>query len=248
MANENKHGLPRHIPTSVKSLIRKNSGYGCVICGNAIVEYEHVEPEFHEAKHHNASCMTLLCPTCHAKVTKGTMSKGRVKEAMKSPWAFQNGMSYDDLELPPNDPKMHIGNSVFSTENTLLEVKGKKLIKFMPPEAANSPYRISAEFYSQNGTLTSRIKKNVFESILGENDIEFVGSKITIKTHDVNKPSLVMERQGGEDLRILELNMFYEDMYFSVNKEGVLSVNTVNGTMIFNQCELGASKSVFTFN
>jgi len=248
MANKNKHGLGRHIPKAVRALVRKNSGYGCVICGNAIVEYEHVDPEFHEAKIHNASCMALLCPTCHSKVTKGAMSKSLVKEAMKNPWSFQHGLSYDDLELPPSDPKMYIGNSVYNTENVLLRARGKDLIKFHPPEVANTPFRISAEFYNELGVLTSRIRKNVFESILGDHDIEFVGTKITIKTPGSNKPSLVVERVGGENLRILELNMFYQGILFNVENTGVLTVKMGQSTIVISKSEFSGCGTVFNFN
>ena len=33
----NKHGLSRDIPRAVKTVVRRRCGFGCVICGNAIV-------------------------------------------------------------------------------------------------------------------------------------------------------------------------------------------------------------------
>jgi len=245
MRKKNKHGLKRYIPTTVRRTIRKNSGFGCVVCGNAIVDYEHVDPEWNDAKSHNASRMTLLCPGCHAKVTRGTLSKAKVKEHMKKPWSFKNGLSYDDLELPPANPKIHIGNSTYRTETVVLRTHGKNLLQFHPPETANLPYRVSGEFYNQAGALTSRIKKNIFESILGEHDVEFVGTKITVKSPNQKKPSLVLIREGGEDLRIEELNMFYSGVSFNVSKDGVLTVVSGGSTIVIDQLQLNAKGAIF---
>jgi len=248
MSKKNRHGLKRYIPASIKRTIRKNSGYGCVVCGNAIVDYEHVDPEWNDAKSHNASKMTLLCPSCHAKVTRGTLSKARIKECMKDPWTFKNGLSYDGLELPATDPKIFIGNSIYQTQTVVLRAYGKNLLQFHPPETANSPYRVSGEFYNQAGALISRIKKNIFESVLGEHDVQFVGTKITVKSPGQQKPSLVLERSGGEDLRIEELNMFYRGISFNVSKEGVLTVLAGRSTFVIDQSQFNAKGVIFNFS
>ena len=59
---KNKFELSRTIPEPIKRQIRQDSGFGCVICGLGIIQYEHVDPEFHLAKIHDPSKMTLLCP------------------------------------------------------------------------------------------------------------------------------------------------------------------------------------------
>lgn len=72
--SKNKHGLSRTIPDKIKEQVRKNSGFGCVICGVGIIEYEHVNPEFKDCTEHNSENITLLCPTCHSKKTRGFLS------------------------------------------------------------------------------------------------------------------------------------------------------------------------------
>ena len=49
----NKHGLPRTIPPDVKRAVRRACGFGCVICGLGIVDYEHVDPTFADALVHD---------------------------------------------------------------------------------------------------------------------------------------------------------------------------------------------------
>jgi len=66
----NKHCLKREIPAAVKRTVRQACGFGCMVCGEAIYEYEHIDPEFAEAKEHSPDAIGLLCPTCHARVTR----------------------------------------------------------------------------------------------------------------------------------------------------------------------------------
>lgn len=228
MDKKNRHGLKRYIPTSVRKKVRQNSGYGCVICGNAIVDYEHVDPEFKDAKAHNAACITLLCPGCHSKVTRGSYSKEKVKEAMKHPWAFENGLSYDDLDMPAKEPEIIVGDSKYSGLVTLLDVKGKKLVSFKKPENKFSPYLINAEFYNQKGDLTAKIRDNIFQNVLGDHDIQFVGGKIIIKCPGYKNPSLELERLGGQDLKVIQLDMFYNGVAVTVNKEGEMRIKIGN--------------------
>lgn len=95
----NKYGLSRDIPESVKLRIRQHAGFGCVICGLGIVEYEHVDPEFKDAKVHDPEKMTLLCPICHTKATSGLFSKDRVKEAMEDPVCKRKGIVVVNMTL-----------------------------------------------------------------------------------------------------------------------------------------------------
>lgn len=73
--NINKHGLKRYIEADIRRKIRHDAGYGCVICGNIFVDYEHIEPEFKDAKKHDPEKMTLLCKGCHDDVTDTRISK-----------------------------------------------------------------------------------------------------------------------------------------------------------------------------
>ena len=76
----NKHGLSRNIPSQIKREIRQAAGFGCVCCGVAIGMYEHVDPEFHDAKEHDPERMAYLCGGCHDKVSRGIWSKDKIKE------------------------------------------------------------------------------------------------------------------------------------------------------------------------
>lgn len=49
----NKYGLKDTISSLVKREVRQRCGFGCVNCGNAVYQYEHLDPTFAEAKELN---------------------------------------------------------------------------------------------------------------------------------------------------------------------------------------------------
>ncbi|MFV8448988.1 hypothetical protein ACNO65_02795, partial [Vibrio campbellii] len=95
---ENKFGLKRYIPQDIKQQIRKEAGYGCVICGSMFCDYEHIEPEFNNAHEHNPDHMTLLCGLCHHHVTGRRKSKKTVWRAKEKPFALTHGHVREHLE------------------------------------------------------------------------------------------------------------------------------------------------------
>lgn len=237
---KNQFGLKRYIPEQVKKIIRKNSGYGCVVCGCAIVEYEHVDPEFKNARSHNASRMALLCPLCHGKVTKGIFSKDKIKKHMKNPWAYQNGMSYDDLELPvEKEPKIIIGNTALNSKESFLTINNKKIIYLNEPEAHGAPYRLNATFYNYDGKAVARICNNQFQNILGMTDIVCQGPKVVIKDIIYSKTLLEVTRKGNENLELNQLHINYEGVRVTVHNDGKIELDANNLSGIFDGGSIG---------
>src|SRR5664280_824966 len=106
----NQHGLRRTIPPDIKRLVRVNAGFGCVICGSSIVDYEHVDPTFANAREHNPDCITLLCIQHHGKVTRGFLSKESVKVAMRDPCCKRQGYSNEFFDIGRTFPRVTVAN------------------------------------------------------------------------------------------------------------------------------------------
>src|SRR5437016_5533012 len=100
----NKYGLTRRPPAEVRRQIRQECNFGCVCCGLAIAQYEHIDPEFHEAKEHDPAKMAYLCGGCHDRVTRGVWSKAKVKADRKQPWAKQKGHCHDAFDIGADFP------------------------------------------------------------------------------------------------------------------------------------------------
>jgi hypothetical protein len=109
----NKYRLDRYIPSNIRRQIRQNSGFGCVICGCAICEYEHVNPPFSSAREHDPDKMTFLCSNCHDKVTRKIWSKDKVVKAMKNPYSLINKQSRFKLDLTGSNSWINFGGIRF---------------------------------------------------------------------------------------------------------------------------------------
>src|SRR5215204_3499084 len=82
----NKFGLSRAIPSPTKRAVRQECGFGCVVCGCGIYQYEHIHPPWHAAREHLCPCIALLCGTCHEYVTRKFWPKSKIAAARLDPF------------------------------------------------------------------------------------------------------------------------------------------------------------------
>jgi len=177
----NAYGLSRDIPAEVKRLVRQRCGFGCVICGLGIVQYEHVDPEFKDARVHDPDAMALLCPQCHAKVTTGMWSKAKVKLAIRSPKCKQAGYTREFFDFVEDHPSLRFGGVLLSNCPTPIEVQGHPLFSIKPPEEPDSPFRFSGLFTDSTGKVTLVIEDNEWMASSSSWDVEVQGRTITIR-------------------------------------------------------------------
>ena len=177
----NKYGLARSIPAAVKLAIRQICGFGCVICGAGIYDYEHADPEFNEAQSHNPANMTLLCMTCHGNVTRKFWSKEKVKSAMKSPFCKRQGYSNQFFDFGSNHPSLTLGGVRIENCEVPVEIGGQPLFEIKPPEQSGAPFRFSGTFYDSNGKASLRIADNEWQALNNNWDVEVIGPSIRIR-------------------------------------------------------------------
>lgn len=178
--DNNKHGLSRYIPGDIKLQIRQECGFGCVVCGMTIYTYEHIVPEFAEAKAHDPTKIALLCGSCHLKVTKGIWSKDKIKKARWSPLCKQQGYSNDFFDV--GEPfGVSVGRIYFFKNETgdLLQIDGRTILSMKKVD--NEPPKLSGSFHDQAGNVLFKIKENEWIGNPEAWDIESVGNTLTIK-------------------------------------------------------------------
>jgi trigger factor len=106
------------IPAAIKREVRQRCGFGCVICGLPIYEYDH-KPGFANTLQHRADEITLLCPNHHAEKTKGLLPKGRVEEADRNPLnRRQSDTSIHSLWFSGFAPEIVLGKLLFTCEDS----------------------------------------------------------------------------------------------------------------------------------
>ncbi|MFY9287916.1 MAG: hypothetical protein WAO98_05385 [Alphaproteobacteria bacterium] len=157
MAN-NKYGLSRNIPEPIKKIIRQRCGFGCVICGNAIITYEHIEPTFAEAHSHDPEAMTLLCGDHQIQSSKGLLSKKSIWLANADPKCNQTGYANHMFDIGSVQPVVFLGGNDFVAPK--IQFDGKTFLEILPPEEGSKRWRLSAEFLDSAGSVICKIKNN----------------------------------------------------------------------------------------
>ncbi len=233
----NTHGLSRSIPDKIKRSVRQRCGYGCVICGNAIYEYDHFDPEFKDSKKHSEDKITLLCMQCHGKKTRGFLSLKKVKQANDNPKAKQNGF-FENFDFGGQYPKVFIGSNVISNCQNIILVEGKSILKIDPPEEKGAPFLLSGCFFDENSNGILKINKNEWRGNPESWDVETTAGRIIIKTKATYTTTVldVDVKDLPNQLTILNLNMKYKEHRFLVSKDKFTYVNPNGGNSNFKGC------------
>lgn len=129
--------INRNIPEPVKREVRQRCGFGCVICGMPIFEYDHID-EFSEVRVHQEENITLLCPQHHAEKTRGLLTKEMVRKANSNPFCKQHGQTSPfQLRYSEDTAVVKFGNLVFTQRNmgnnfafTPLLIDGVDVVRF----------------------------------------------------------------------------------------------------------------------
>jgi hypothetical protein len=246
-AMSNIYGLPRDIPADTKRLVRQRCGFGCVVCGLGIVQYEHVDPEYKDAHKHDPDAIALLCPQCHARVTTKMWSKARVKLAMKQPKCKQVGYTRDFFDLCGGHPSLQFGGVLLSNCPTPIEVGGHPLFSVKPPEEEGGPFRLSGLFTDSYGMVSLQIEDNEWRASSKAWDVEVKGPRITIREGkgDIH---LVLRADPPQCLVVERLNMSIAGMRFEADGD-FLRVHTPNGgTMDFTKSVMDNCRVGMSFN
>jgi hypothetical protein len=80
------------IPSGMKRSIRQRCGFGCVVCGLPIYEYEHIDG-WANTKQHEEDRIVLLCKRHHHEKTNGLLPGHLVEEFSESPLNLRSGES-----------------------------------------------------------------------------------------------------------------------------------------------------------
>ncbi|WP_286883440.1 MULTISPECIES: HNH endonuclease signature motif containing protein [Sphingobacterium] len=229
--NKNKYGLSRHIPEEIQRQIRQQSGFGCVVCGVGLYEYEHIEPEFHDAEKHDPDCMTLLCPTCHGKVTKRSLSKSTVWKAKKNPITLRQGFSSSSFDFNTDESPFIVLGGTKVAARVPLTIEGVPILIFSPPVQENTPFLLSGVFFNDNGEKTLEIVDNEWKAFTENWDVTYEGNRITIKDNH-NKKKLVLLLQPPDCIVVEYLEMKYGGFSVVIDPETLnINGNTFMGGM-----------------
>lgn len=113
--NMNNEERPE-IPYPVKRAVRKRCGFGCVVCGLPIYDYDHMTP-WSEVKEHKEENLTLLCDMHHREKTSGLLPESDVRKSNDDPFNKRSGQT-EPLKLHYQGTRFHVrmGKTKFSVD------------------------------------------------------------------------------------------------------------------------------------
>jgi len=213
--------------------VRQRCGFGCVICGCAIVQYHHFDPEYADAKEHSTLGITLLCGQCHDKATKGFIGTDQVREFDRDPLCKRSGFAHDIFFAPKDNFHFQIGGATFR-RRAVVTYDGEPLIAFDPPSRQEEPWKLNAhlEDVDEVGILT--IEDNIWKAGIHHFDVETTGNELIIrrKARDI---VLRMRLEPGGWVIIEQLQMNYKG--FNITTEnGWFKVSKPNGGALNLKC------------
>lgn len=175
----------RNIPLPIRREVRQRCGFGCVICGFPLYEYDHIKgwANVHE---HIVAEIALLCDKHHREVTSGLLPREKVIEANESPHNLRAGQSPPlALHFEGSSCEMHIGGNYFTTqtmgqptESIPLMVDGVPLIRFV---LENGHLLLNLILFDQFNSIVLRIVNNQLFYSISPWDIQLVGKTLTIR-------------------------------------------------------------------
>ncbi|MDB0077501.1 HNH endonuclease [Acinetobacter baumannii] len=229
----NKHGLSRTISPDIKRTIRQQDGYGCVICGNMLVDYEHIDPLFCDATEHNPANMALLCSHHHDQVTRRILPKRIIKEHKSNPYCKQQGFASSHYFPHPKDIKIKCGTSYFENTKKIIEINGKPIIWI---EEEDNEILFNAIFYDNEGNKVGYLNKNTFIALVKDCDIYAIASRIEarLKKGMINL-QLDIEADGIVDLKRLSAN--YGGTKININNKGAIHIESHGSSITLNDCK-----------
>lgn len=222
-AATNRYGLSRTIRDSIKREIRRRSKFGCVLCRSGIYEYEHIDPEFADAREHDPDKICCLCPSCHALVTRGQRSKAMVAKAYRD---IQD--TPPEKVPPPTGPldfhtgtaELLIGGLQYSPAvTTVLRYHGRNLMWVAPSYKDGEPGRITAVFADDAGREVFAIDQNEWVGSGDALDIEVRGARLVVRQKPTNRVCLALRLDPPGRIVIEQLDMRYKDAHVLANEQ-----------------------------
>lgn len=213
-----------NISADIKREVRQRCGFGCVICGNPIYDYEHME-EWAIVRRHIANEITLLCPFHHREKTAGRMPIAMVRKANDSPHNLKKGISgKHELYFYGSSAKVKMSSCEF-----LVEDRGKGgfmiplLIDNIPVitvRLKDNEVFLNFVLFDRKGAPVLIIKDNILSFSIGVWDITFEGRILTLR-EKLYKISLEIEFQTPDVFFIRKASLYYNSNTLTINNKGV---------------------------
>lgn len=220
--------------------MRQRCGFGCVLCGNPVIDYDHIE-EYHIVKEHKEENITLLCPQHHREKTAGRLPKSMVIEANKNPFNLRkNNIGKNNLYYYGNEATITIGTVSFYTKDC---GNGSILIPLIIYEKIpihfllkDNELLLNVKLRDKNDDIILLIENNQLKASIGIWDFKYVGTSLLLreKTRSV---FIEVEFTAPNKINFKRGKIFCKGEFFELSDKGLvyngknMDMQFLNGTI-----------------
>lgn len=249
LSRRNRHGLGRTIPPVVARQVRQACGFGCVVCGSALYDYDHHSPEFADATEHVASGIALLCPNDHRRKLKGLLTAETYAECRANPRAVSLGHASTTWTPGGRLPEVVVGCVKYKGGTSLLRIGNELVLGFEEPESPGAPVRLTMKLRDRTGRPSVRIQENHITVLPDAFDVEATGAVWTLRSA-VGDVDARIQFELPDQISLTELTLVHalwsldaNSGSLSVKYDGrsrvsILGRSTIEGPCLFN-CQPG---------
>jgi trigger factor len=165
--------------------IRQRCGFGCVVCGLPLFEYDHLLG-WAAVQRHVAEEITILCDQHHRERGSGLLPIATVEEANKAPFNLRQGVSNPyDLHYAGTECEIVLGGNTFGAQDagygTILVpiwVDGIPLLAFI---LGDGHLLLNLNLFDEFNDLVLQIRNNQLTQSVSPWDIRLVGRNLVIR-------------------------------------------------------------------
>ena len=240
----------RNIPEPMKREIRQRCGFGCVVCGLILYDYDHMLRGWAEVREHIADDITLLCTMHHREKTNGLLSIEQVVRANQNPYNLNQGLSKPyNLNWEGGTGNVVLANNLFTNSIVFKNVKDHPLPYFIPILIDGIPI-VGCKFEDRNLLLNLIVFNQFNECIMRIVDsqmvyktdiwdVTLIGAVLTIRERkgkillelEFCPPSKIVIKQANLYCNGVELQVRNDHFVLNGKKSGVFSHNAVRSTV-----------------
>jgi hypothetical protein len=232
------------IPASVKREVRQRCGFGCVICGLPLYEYEHMTP-FAEVGVHDPENLVLLCPNHHAEKTKGHRPVDTIREANENPHNIREGESSPyGLHFPKEDRTKTFVVELGSTEFRFPLVAMGLLVPILVDDTPLLSFKVeegrllvSMQLFNRSNELLVQVVENELIYSVDSWDVEYIGNTLTVR-HGLGDIFVRLEFDPEADKIIINSGRIWRNgVEVVLGPTGLSGGNFTISEIAFQMCE-----------
>jgi hypothetical protein len=225
--NDHTQPTSRDIPRPIQREVRQRCGFGCVICGLPLYEYEHMEG-WADVQRHVAGEITLLCDQHHREKTGGLLPLEHVIEANDAPYNLRTGVSKPyDLHYEGTECEIEIGGNRFTAQLADGNMVAPIVIDQVTPFnffLEDGHLLLNVAFFDERNHPILEINRNQLVYSMEPWDIQLVGRNLILRAGH-GQISLDMTFEPPQAIRVQRGRLLLNGVEVIVRPEYVLIVN-----------------------